>query len=70
MSEITVNIVRANIKRGSQYESIVDVSEDGRELIGGAMLSFDSEKTDDEIISAAIDRIYIPMITQPQEDLE
>ena len=69
MPEIKVDIVRANIKRGSQHEALVDIRVDGVLLIGGALLSFPEEKTDDQITDAAITQIYIPTIEQLEQEV-
>jgi hypothetical protein len=68
MPEITVNIVWANKKRGSQFESLVDILSDGVLSIGGVIVSSDSQLTDDQIVDKAIDQVYIPMIQY--EELE
>lgn len=69
MPEITVDVVRSNVKRGSQHEALVDVRVDGVLLIGGALLSFPEEKTDDQITEAAINQIYIPTIEQLEQEV-
>ena len=69
MPEIKVDIIRANVKRGSQHEALVDVRVDGVLLIGGALLSFSEEKTDDQITDAAITQIYIPTIEQLEQEV-
>ena len=68
MPEIKVDIIRSNVKRGSQQEALVDVRVDGVLLIGGALLSFSEEQTDDQIIDAAINQIYIPTIEQLEQE--
>ena len=68
MPEIRVDIIRSNVKRGSQHEALVDVRVDGVLLIGGALLSFPEEKTDDQITDAAITQIYIPTIEQLEQE--
>ena len=71
MPEIKVDTIRSNVKRGSQHEALVDVRVDGVLLIGGVLLSFPEEQTDDQITEAAINQIYIPTIEQlEQEALE
>ena len=69
MPEIKVDIVRANIKRGSQHEALVDIRVDGVLLIGGVLLSFSEEKTDDQITDAAINQIYTPTIEQLEQEV-
>ena len=69
MPEIKVDIIRSNVKRGSQHEALVDVRVDGVLLIGGALLSFPEEKTDDQITDAAITQIYIPTIERLEQEI-
>jgi hypothetical protein len=62
MPEITVNIIWSNKKRGSQFESLVEILSNGVLSIGGVIVSSDSQLTDDQIVDKAIDQVYVPMI--------
>jgi hypothetical protein len=64
MPEITVDIIWANKRRVEQHESLVDIRLDGTLIMGGLLISSNTELTDDQIVDLAIERLW------PQEVVE